>query len=144
MGVTIEQIEDALSKTLIGKPPKEIFILDGVINVPTEEGVKYAIAMAKPHESVAVFTPLSRIDSIYHEMLHQGLFGMGLLKGEMIADLGGKLLAFKYQLPGVKKREVKYELCINCSSHEEILDRLGIKPLFKGEPVIKHYLLVKP
>jgi len=139
MAVTIEQIEDALSRTLIGKPPKEVVIIDGVIDVAKGDRIATAIAMIR--DGTAVFTPFSRIDSIYHEMLHQGILGLGILRGERLADIGGKLLALKYQLfPGIKKREVRYQ---ESGAGEEILAKLRLEPAFEGRPVVRHYVLVE-
>jgi len=139
MAVTIEQIEDALSRTIIGRPPKEVVIIDGVIDVNKGDRIATAIAMIR--DGTAVFTPLSRIDSIYHEMLHQGVLGLGILRGEALADIGGRILALKYQLfPGLKKREVKYQ---ETGSGEEILSRIRLEPAFEGKPVVRHYVLVE-
>ncbi|MEM1944156.1 MAG: hypothetical protein QXE50_05845 [Nitrososphaerota archaeon] len=142
MAVTLELIEDAYSRTIIGSPPKELVILDGVVDVE-RRGRRKGLAIAMLKRDIAVFTPLSRVDSIFHEMLHKGFIGLGILTGENIADLGGKILAIKYSLwPGFRKRVVKYQEC-NCKSHEEILEELGLEPMFEGVPVIRHYRLVE-
>jgi hypothetical protein len=138
MAVTIEQVEDALSRTIIGRPPKEVIIIDGVIDVNKGDRIATAIAMIR--DGAAVFTPFSRTDSIFHETLHQGILGLGVLRGETIADVGGKLLALKYRLfPGMKKREVKYQ---ETGAGEEILSRVGLMPAFEGRPIVRHYVLI--
>lgn len=143
MPITIEQVEDALSRTFVGRPPKDVFILDGVVDVEKGGRKATAIAFMKHGEDYVVFTPLSRLDSIYHEVLHKGLFGFGILGMEPIADIGGKLMARKYQLfPGFRKRNVRYMLC-DCMTHEEILQKLKLQPLFSGTPQIRHYRLVE-
>jgi len=143
VAVTIEQIEDALSRTILGRVPKEVFILDGIIDVPTRRGVRYAIAMMRTDENFAVFTPLSRLDSIFHEALHGGLFGFGILNLEPLSEIGGRILAMKYQLfPGLPKRIVRYQEC-SCASHDEILRRLKLQPAFQGVPQIRHYILME-
>ena len=144
MAVSIEQIEDALSRTVLGKPPKEVFILDGVVDVEKAgRRVGTAIAFMKRDEDYAVFTPLSRLDSIYHETFHGGLFGFGVLGREPFADIAGRVMALKYQMiPGRRKRNVRYMPC-NCMSHEEILQKLRLEPLFTGRPQIRHYRLVE-
>ncbi|MEM2233718.1 MAG: hypothetical protein QXP81_09305 [Nitrososphaerota archaeon] len=142
MAVTIEQVEDALSRTVLVRPPREIVVIDGVIDVE-RRGRKKGTAIAMIKKDVAVFTPMSRLDSIFHEALHQGILGFGILGGEVIADLGGKVLAIKYSLfPGFRKRVVRYQEC-GCKSHEQILAELGLEPMFEGKPVIRHYRLVE-
>ncbi|MEM2941454.1 MAG: hypothetical protein QW304_07900 [Thermoproteota archaeon] len=144
MTISIQVIEESISRTFLGKPPREIFILDGVIDVKKMGEVKTAIAMTRPGESIAVFTPLSRTDSPYHELLHSGLFGFGILGGEILADIGGKILDLKNRvLPGIRKRRVKYKLCTSCLSTEQILQRLKLQPAFEGRPNIRHYVLME-
>ena len=141
MTITIKDVEKALSHTIFGIPPKDVFLLDGIIDVEKEGSIKVAIAMQRDGSSV--FTPMSRIDSIFHETIHHaGLLGFGIIRGELAADLGGRLLALKYQLfPGIKKRDVKYQE-VSVESAEPILRQLGLEPMFEGMPVIRHYRLV--
>jgi len=91
MPVTIEQVEDLLSRTLLPKPPKHVYVLDGVVDVPAD-GVAVAIGVARPKEDHVILTPLSRLDTVPHEGLHLRGFG------EVAANVLGKLIALKYML----------------------------------------------
>ncbi|MEM0232596.1 MAG: hypothetical protein QXL22_01095 [Candidatus Nezhaarchaeales archaeon] len=121
--VTIEEVQDTLSRTIL-PPPKHVYIAEKPIKVQ-RDGSFWIMGAQKRGQDMIVLSPLSTRENIIHETLHSLGFG------EVAAQILGKLISLRISLfPNLFKKEVKYKLV-----EEDAAKRIGLEE--KGS----HYLL---
>jgi len=135
--LTIERVEHVINSFAILPPPKNVILLDGVIEVGRR---KYAIGAYPMLANYIILTPLSNEKTVLHEWIH---YGLGL--GEIAAYTLSERLYERYMrgltVPRIKP--VKYEETREYAP-EQLLQLLGLEADVPTIPDIKHYRLVYP
>lgn len=129
---TASRIGNTVFQRLIGlDPPKDIFMLDGVIDVPPFT----AIGATPGKRDLVVLTPLSDEKTLIHESIHMST-GLGEVATRImtnIVNLRAMLLP--------RTREVRYFQCTGCGE-DVLLQRLGLRPRDPShKPQVVHYVL---
>lgn len=130
-------IEDIVSYFPFLPPPKNVVMLDGVIDV---EGRRTAVGAYPVLSNYVMLTPLSNEKTFIHEWLHQGL-GVG----ERIAYPLSERMYARYMsgLAMPRLRQVSYEESPLKVPPEQFVRMLGLDfETIELPPEIRHYRLI--
>ena len=123
-----EEIEDALARLpRMFRVPKKIYVIDGVVKA---DGA--GVGFFRTATDYIVLTPLSDLDTLYHEVAHYN----GL--GEIAANIIGKLFSC---LCRPRVRRVRYREMMERG--DEVARKLGLMPAWASmlPPEVKVYVL---
>lgn len=134
--MTKEEIERIVSFFPLLPPPKNIIVLDGVIDVDHH---RIALGAYPNLSNYIVLTSLSNETTFIHEWLH---YSLGV--GELLAYTLSERMARWYQrAKGFSPRTVQYqENTLQNDEAAKFISLLGLEPLTAIPPEIKHYKLV--